>query len=179
MIINLLTSWCDRIKEKLGNLTKRIRLEGKEYVPLKRAEFLLGITGVIFTLISLLITIVFLIMSSLSIYSLTGIVAQYVISDENNGVTNFLLRILFSFRWMPLLIYSLGLILAIISLIKVNDSTKTTGVLFLTSGILMFILTLGASMIQSLFFIVAGILSLVRTSKQIVSVSPNKLHNKI
>ncbi|GAK03221.1 hypothetical protein JCM19037_1524 [Geomicrobium sp. JCM 19037] len=64
--------------------------------------------------------------------------------------------------WFAVVVMVIGMILAIIGLIKINGNAKTAGILLIVSGALMVILTLGGSIIQSVLFIIAGIMCLAR-----------------
>ncbi|GAK14552.1 DUF4064 domain-containing protein [Geomicrobium sp. JCM 19039] len=67
--------------------------------------------------------------------------------------------------WFAVVVMVIGMILAIIGLIKINGNAKTAGILLIVSGALMVILTLGGSIIQSVLFIIAGIMCLARKPK--------------
>ncbi|EZH65261.1 hypothetical protein DH09_16590 [Bacillaceae bacterium JMAK1] len=67
-----------------------------------------------------------------------------------------------AFAWFVFAVHLIGLILVIITTIQIKKSARKAGLRLLIIGAIMLITTLGATLIQSVLFIVAGVLFMVR-----------------
>lgn len=68
------------------------------------------------------------------------------------------------FGWFALVVHLVGLVLGVIAFKLLNRDPQNAGVLFLSTGVAMLLLTLGATFIQSVLFIIIGVMCLVRKS---------------
>ncbi|WP_445506462.1 DUF4064 domain-containing protein [Niallia sp. 03190] len=66
------------------------------------------------------------------------------------------------YAWVVLGIHILGFVLGIIALIILKKSPKKSGIILLATAILMLLLTIGATLIQSVLFFIVGIMCIVR-----------------
>ncbi|WP_445491639.1 DUF4064 domain-containing protein [Niallia sp. 03133] len=66
------------------------------------------------------------------------------------------------YAWLVLGIHVLGFVLGLAALFILKKAPKKSGIILLLTGILMLILTLGATLIQSVLFIIVGIMCFVR-----------------
>ncbi|RWZ54540.1 DUF4064 domain-containing protein [Halobacillus fulvus] len=66
------------------------------------------------------------------------------------------------YGWFVLAVHLAGLIAGLIAFVKIKDNPRASGILLVATGIIMLFLTLGATFIQSVLFIIAGIMCFVR-----------------
>ncbi|WP_166805885.1 DUF4064 domain-containing protein [Jeotgalibacillus sp. R-1-5s-1] len=66
------------------------------------------------------------------------------------------------YGWIVLAVHLAGLLAGLAALFKMKNNPKAAGVTFLITGIIMLLLTLGATLIQSVLFMIVGIMCLVR-----------------
>ncbi|MCP3031608.1 DUF4064 domain-containing protein [Halobacillus sp. A1] len=66
------------------------------------------------------------------------------------------------FVWVVFAVHLLGFILGVVALLMMRSRAKASGIIFICTGVSMAFLTLGATLIQSILFIVAGMMCLVR-----------------
>ncbi|MEI3612180.1 hypothetical protein [Pseudogracilibacillus sp. SO30301A] len=68
------------------------------------------------------------------------------------------------YAWFAVIVLAVGFFSGLIALIMMKNSPKKSGVIFIVTATLMFFLTLGATMIQTILFIIAGVMCLTRRS---------------
>ncbi|WP_169331775.1 DUF4064 domain-containing protein [Gracilibacillus halophilus] len=75
------------------------------------------------------------------------------------------------YAWFVVAIHLVGFIFGVIALILLKDKPKTSGIVLVATSIVMLILTLGATIIQSVLFIISGIMCLAKNpaSKRLTS----------
>ncbi|AXF56212.1 DUF4064 domain-containing protein [Salicibibacter kimchii] len=133
---------------------------------LKRTgEMSLGIIGVVVTFIVGL----FVVIGTVGYQSSMEMIEQEMMQDPTLSAQEaeagaWALELFSSVGWWIFCMHLIGLVIGIIAVIKLNSNAKLAGILFLVSGGAMLILTLGTSFIQSVLFIIAGIMCLVRKS---------------
>ena len=66
------------------------------------------------------------------------------------------------YAWFVVIVLAVGFFLGIVALIILKNSPKRSGIIFIVTGIFMFFLTLGATLIQTVLFVIAGIMCIVR-----------------
>lgn len=66
------------------------------------------------------------------------------------------------YAWFVVIVLAAGFFLGIVALIILKNSPKRSGIIFIVTGIFMFFLTLGATLIQTVLFVIAGIMCIVR-----------------
>lgn len=77
------------------------------------------------------------------------------------------------YAWFVVIVLAVGFFLGIVALIILKNSPKRSGIIFIVTGIFMFFLTLGATLIQTVLFVIAGIMCIVRQpTNQNVTVNP-------
>lgn len=68
------------------------------------------------------------------------------------------------YAWFVVIVLVVGFFLGVLSLIILKNSPKKSGIIFIVTGIFMFFLTLGATLIQTVLFLIVGIMCLTRKS---------------
>lgn len=66
------------------------------------------------------------------------------------------------YAWFVVAVHAAGFILGVIALILLKDKPKISGVVLIATSIVMLIFTLGATFIQSVLFIISGIMCLAK-----------------
>ncbi|MFD2762481.1 DUF4064 domain-containing protein [Lentibacillus juripiscarius] len=66
------------------------------------------------------------------------------------------------YAWFVVAVHAAGFILGVIALVLLKSKPKTAGIVLIATSIVMLLLTLGATLIQSALFIIAGIMCLAR-----------------
>ncbi|MBM7633128.1 hypothetical protein [Geomicrobium sediminis] len=74
-----------------------------------------------------------------------------------------------AFAWFVFAVHLIGLILLIITTFHIKKSARKAGLRLLIIGAIMLIATLGATLIQSVLFIIAGVLFIVRLQERVPS----------
>ncbi|WP_167751502.1 DUF4064 domain-containing protein [Lentibacillus salicampi] len=67
------------------------------------------------------------------------------------------------YAWFVVAVHATGFILGVIALVLLKSKPKTAGIVLIATSIVMLLLTLGGTLIQSALFIIAGIMCLART----------------
>lgn len=70
------------------------------------------------------------------------------------------------YAWFAVAVHIAGFFSGLVALISLKTNAKKAGIILLITGILMFFLTLGATLIQTVLFVIAGSMCLIRQSKQ-------------
>ncbi len=71
------------------------------------------------------------------------------------------------YAWAIMGIHLLGFALGIIALLLIKSNPRKSGILLLFTGVLMLLLTMGATLIQSILFIIIGCMCLARKTKNV------------
>lgn len=66
------------------------------------------------------------------------------------------------YAWFAVAVLAAGLFVGVVALIKLKYNPKQAGITLLITGIFMFFLTLGATLIQTVLFVIVGSMCLIR-----------------
>lgn len=71
------------------------------------------------------------------------------------------------YAWFVVIVHVAGFLLGIISLVMLKDKPKLSGIILIVTSVIMLLLTLGATFIQSTLLIIAGVMYLTRKQKNL------------
>ncbi|MBB6448367.1 hypothetical protein HNR44_000316 [Geomicrobium halophilum] len=133
----------------------------------RTGELVLGIIGVVINSIAAIIGTFMTISLQVGFDQESDLIENELMNDPNIQAEEAeavmgMMGMFAPMGWWIVAIHVIGLILGIIALVKLKNNGKAAGILFLVAGGGMLILTLGFTLIQSILFIIAGIMCLVR-----------------